>query len=149
MMLNLPEYEELKRTIENVQFKTYEPIKYNGIEILLFPCQQTFREQKRGSPPIFFNVSGLADYDIYFGMNVVPQDFRKPCLLHEVLEIALIEELKSRPGITNRRMFNLAHRIARRYDLKYAKEIFSKERYLQYIDLREILKTLDLPGLVD
>ncbi len=141
------EYDELKSVVETAKFLEYEEISYLGIDILLLPCEHTLHDQEIKLPPIFYKSSDIADYDIYFGTNVVPVDFRKPCLLHEIIEIGLVEKIKNWPGITHEQLFTLAHKTAKRYDRKYALETLLEAQYLEYENLRKTLSAGNLPNL--
>ncbi len=70
----------------------------------------------------------MADCDIYFSMNVVPEPFRKACLLHEIVEVVIISIYGS--------PIEEAHNVAEYYDDMYARETLSGEQYREYSLLR-------------
>ncbi|MBI4159523.1 hypothetical protein HY500_04690 [Candidatus Woesearchaeota archaeon] len=133
------DYKKLVNVVENAKFQSYERLSYSGGDFLLFPGEHTKRDEEDGNPPIFCNPSLMADWDIYFGMNVVPKDFRRPCLLHEILEMSSFDEIKQAPNLTKEEALRQAHDIAREYDNRYARETLSEPRYTEYTKLRQRL----------
>ena len=137
------DYNGLKKVVDNAKFGYYEELSFTGLTFLLFPCEYTSEDKQRKSPPIFYQPSSLADWDIYFGMNVIPRPFRKPCLLHEIVEIISFLEIRWRPNLSPQQALKQAHDTAIGYDNQYAKEILNKQKFKKYLCLRAKFPPLD------
>jgi len=134
-MLN---YNTLKSVVESAIFVEYEEISYEGLDILLFPCEHTEREEDEGIAAIFYTQSCLADWDIYISTNVIPEEFLRSCLVHEIAEIYFFSKYK-----TDQRTplaLQQSHKKACSVDNRYAKETLSKELYSAYNQFRSEIR---------
>lgn len=142
------DYDALKKIVENTKFKDGERLSYSGVKFLLFPGKYTERDMEEHEYPIFFLHSSVVDWDIYFAINVVPEDFRKPCLLHEILEGTSFIHLRHKLKLPYDEAYIKAHKIAVKYDKKYAKEILSNNRFEEYKLLRGKLRNINHSSLI-
>jgi len=133
------DYQNLVKIVENARFEFYEELTYDGINFLLFPGEHTEKEKEDGIPPIFYNISSIADWDIYFSTNVVPEDFKQAVLLHEIVEITIFSKFRLDSSLTYQESLEKAHNLAIKYDQRYARETLSEERFREYLLLREKL----------
>lgn len=127
------DYSALKRVVERANFGDMEELSYSGVNYLLFPCEYSEEERENGEPPVFFQGSTVADWDIYFAMKEIDERFRKPVLLHELVEAERYGKLV-RDGLSKEEASVRSHDIAVSCDDKYAKELLSAEDYNDYSD---------------
>jgi len=130
------DYQTLKEVVDNSKFESYEQLSYLGIDFLLFPCKYTEKERRKGVSPVFFRVSQIADWDIYFSVDVVDEEFQKPVLLHEILEAYTYKILRTQ-GMERKEANLKSHEIAKEYDDRYAKEKLDKQTYRKYCEFRK------------
>jgi|SRR3989344_5945297 len=107
-------YEELRKIIDGLEVKDYEEFSYGDLEFLLMWSDRDRNDP--GNLPAESRPSDLADWDIYLWRSI-PRDFKRPILLHEILEARIFDYLKMERYLDdNIKAGEIAHRIARRYD---------------------------------
>jgi hypothetical protein len=124
------DYDEVKRVVENAEFKPWEEFSCAGLNYLLFPCEYSEGERDRRSPAVFFTSSSVADWDIYFAMEEVDERFRRTALLHEVVESGVFNSGAS--GESYEDACARSHEVAVAYDDRYARESLSSKDYGDY-----------------
>ncbi len=129
-------YQALKDLVQGANFEVGEELLYSGVSFLLFPCEYQERERIEGVSPVFSQPSSIADWDIYFSTNVVDRKFRKPVLLHEILEAEQFAVLQE-DGLNRIEAGKRAHETARVYDDKLAQELFDNQGYKEYCTFRK------------
>ncbi len=135
------DYDELKRVVEDAEFKPWEKLAYAGLNYLLFPSDElSEREKKERAPPVFFRPSTVADWDIYFTMGEIDERFRKPVLLHEILEVERFREF-DKSGLPIENPLSKAHGVAMDYDNRYARESLSDKDYADYCSFVEKVRS--------
>lgn len=141
------DYKELVTVVDEARFENYENIVFSGISMLFFPTAHNELSVERKTHPIFYTPSSIANWDIYMSMNVIPLDFRRPCLAHEIAEIkisGLLVDIRDSNERTRE-----AHRIAVDYDNRYAQDKMNNGRYEKYLGFRDELATVNEPGRLD
>ena len=129
-------YKGLKKLVDKAGFDEYEHYEFSGMEFMLFHSEYTEDDKTEHRAPVFYMPSSVVDWDIYFGMNVIPEEFRKPVLLHEIAEIVIYKSLFGK-GLTDSEKFKRAHSAARNFDDLYAKESFDKPKYQRFCEFRQ------------
>lgn len=122
-------YQALKQIVDKARFKYGEEFSYLGIDFLLF-------SDISDNQDAFYQHSSLVDWDIYIITDRTSRKFRKPILLHEILEAEQLGTLMKK-GMNREEAGNQAHKTARIYDDKYAKELFDNQTYKMYCQFRK------------
>ena len=130
------DYQALKQIVDNARFECGEEFSYLGVDFLLFPGKYSERERRINASPAFYQPSSLANWDIYLAVDVINEEFRKPILLHEILEAEQLVTLR-KEGMNRQEARNQAHKTARTYDDKYAKEVLDNQTYERYCQFRQ------------
>lgn len=112
-------YDSLKKIVDSAKLEYYEEFSYGGLNYLFFPCEFDDEDIKKHESPAFSKPSDIIDWDIYMGANLIEEAFRKPVLLHEILEVAVCQSLFC-SGLSDKERFKRGHKIAREFDDKYA-----------------------------
>ncbi len=130
------DYHTLKQIVNCASFETMEEISYQGVDFLLFPCTYSEKEREDRNSPAFYMPSTLANGDIYISVDVIGEEFKRPVLLHEILEAQQFGVLVKQ-GMSNQKAMNQAHQTAKIFDNKYAKENFDSLTYKKYCIFRK------------
>jgi hypothetical protein len=126
------EYQSLKNLVHKIKFEFGEKFSYSGISFILWLCEY----QEGETSPAFYIPSSMENWNIYFSTDVVDRRFRKPVLLHEILEAERFIALQKQ-GLNYEEAGIQAHEIARMYEDKLAKELFDNQIYKKYCTFRK------------
>ena len=103
---------------------------------MLFPCEYQESEREEGASPAFYKPSDIADWDIYFSTNIIAPKFRKPVLLHEILEVEQFTLLRN-TELSSIEATNQAHETAQIYDDQLARELLDDSGYVEYCNFKK------------
>lgn len=121
------DYEALRKAVESLPLKNFEETEYRGRMYMVEPISPT------KNPPVeWFTSTAYDGADVYIWEGI-PEKFKRPVILHEILEA----DLTLHQGIP----IDTAHKIAQDNDRKYAKEKLDDIAYKQYEELRAELGT--------
>lgn len=130
------DYKGLKELVDKAHFEDFERYKFSRMEFMLFHSEYTDDDREERRAPVFYIPSSVVDWDIYFGMNVIPEEFRRPVLLHEIAEIVLYKSLFGK-GLTDTEKIKRAHSATLEFDDLYAKESFDERKYQRFFAFKQ------------
>lgn len=127
-------YEEVRDAVDDIKWEDdFGVIECGGLAHLVLTCP----EDEQGMPPGEYFFSQSVDGADITILDSLREEFRKPVILHEVAEFLLRKPYCSDDGTIRFRVeFREAHKTAREWDERYARETLDSSTFMEYLEFR-------------
>lgn len=131
-------YEEVRDAVDRMEWEDDSGvIECSGLAHLVLTCP----EDEEETPPGEYSFSQGTDGADITILDSLREEFRKPVILHEVAEFLLRKPYCSKNGTMMFRVeFREAHKTAREWDERYARETLDSSTLREYL---AFLRSLD------